>query len=141
MNHAFPTHSLQSSQQSDLRQLSSIQPPRSTRSSSTAPSFCHLITRTCQSLNIHRPTAVPLFGTNSRKYCDKYLTHPTNSPKLHILLSLHSSFTPNGKHCPLLNPTMISVGSRGGKSGYGPPIEIGNGVWPPFGTERAMEVL
>jgi len=51
--------------------------------------------------------AVPLFGTNSRLYYDKYLTHPTNSPKPHLLPSLHSSFTPNWKHCSLANPILI----------------------------------
>jgi len=32
----------------------------------------------------------------------------------------------------------LSGGSkgRGGKSGHGPPIELGNGVWPPSGTGR-----
>jgi len=37
----------------------------------------------------------------------KYLTHPTNSPKPHLLLSLqclHSSFIPNLKHCYSTNP-------------------------------------
>src|SRR6218665_2475979 len=32
-----------------------------------------------------------LFGTNPLQH---YLTHPTNSPKAHLLLSLHGSFTP-----------------------------------------------
>ena len=35
----------------------------------------------------------------------------------------------------------VSGGSRGGKSGHGPPIEIINGVWPPSGTERVMIAL
>ena len=41
------------------------------------------------------------------QHCDKYLTHPTNSPKPHLLLSLHSSFIPNLKHCSLTNPILI----------------------------------
>src|SRR6218665_3211826 len=60
-----------------------------------------------------------LFGTNSHQHFDNYLTHPTNSPKPHPLLSLHSSFTPNLKHyrysstnpiliCPL-PPTSLPV--------------------------------
>src|SRR6218665_35374 len=31
-----------------------------------------------------------------------------NSPKPHLLLSLHSSFTPNLKHCSSTNPILIS---------------------------------
>jgi len=34
-----------------------------------------------------------------------------------------------------------SGGSRGGKSGHGPPIEVGNGAWPPLGAEIAMVEL
>ena len=34
-----------------------------------------------------------------------------------------------------------SGGCREGQIRPWPPIEIGNGVWPPFGTEIAMEVL
>ena len=30
---------------------------------------------------------------------------------------------------------------EGGKSGHGPRIEVGNGVWPPSGTERVMTTL
>jgi len=37
----------------------------------------------------------PLFETNSRQYCDKYLTHPSNNLKPLPLPSLLSSFTPN----------------------------------------------
>src|SRR6218665_3590954 len=48
-----------------------------------------------------------LFGTNSRQHCDNYLTYPTNSPKPHSLLSLHSSFTPNLKYCSSVNPALI----------------------------------
>src|SRR6218665_3846204 len=50
-----------------------------------------------------------LLGTNSRQYCDNYLTLPTNSRKPHLLLSRHSSFTPNlhVKHCSSTNPILI----------------------------------
>jgi len=45
------------------------------------------------------------------QFDDKYLTHPTKSPKLHLSLSLHRSFTRNWKHCfltnPILNPTLL----------------------------------
>src|SRR6218665_2904040 len=44
--------------------------------------------------------------TNSRQHCDNYLTHPTNSPKPHPLLSLHNSFTPNRKHFSSINPIL-----------------------------------
>jgi len=47
------------------------------------------------------------FGTNSRQNCENYLTHLTNSPKPHLLLSLHSSFTPNCKQCFLTNLILI----------------------------------
>src|SRR6218665_1822039 len=57
--------------------------------------FCHLITKICQSLHSHSCLLFPPLGTNSRKYCDKYPTHPTNSSKPHLLPSLLSSFTPN----------------------------------------------
>ena len=44
-------------------------------------------------------------------FATKYLTHPTKSPKLHLSLSLHRSFTRNWKHCfltnPILNPTLL----------------------------------
>jgi len=46
--------------------------------SNSAPPFCHLFIKICQSLHN--------FGTNSCQYCDKYLTHPINSPKPHPLL-------------------------------------------------------
>ena len=36
---------------------------------------------------------------------------------------------------------LTSGGSRGGQIRPCPSIEIGNGVWPPSGTERAMVVL
>src|SRR6218665_3497899 len=50
-----------------------------------------------------------LFGTNSRQHCDNHRTHTTSSPKPkpHPLLSLHSSFTPNLKHCSSTNPILI----------------------------------
>jgi len=32
---------------------------------------------------------------------------------------------------------MLSGGSRGGKSGHGPPIEIRNGVWPPLRDRKS----
>jgi len=54
----------------------------------------------------HRSIAIA-FGTNSRQLGDNYLTHPTNSPKPHLLLSLHSFFTPNLKHCSSTNPILI----------------------------------
>src|SRR6218665_310659 len=41
---------------------------------------------------------------------------------------------------PTKPPPMHSGGSRGANPAMA-PIEIGNGVWPPFGTERAMEVF
>src|SRR6218665_356936 len=47
------------------------------------------------------------YSTNSRQHCDNYLTHPTNSPKPHPLLSLHSPFTPDLKHCSSTNPILI----------------------------------
>ena len=37
------------------------------------------------------------FGINFRQNYEKYLTHHTNSPKLHLLLFLLRSFTPNWK--------------------------------------------
>src|SRR6218665_181775 len=44
--------------------------------------FCHLITKIGQSLHCH---ICPPSGTNSHQYCEKYLTHPANSPKRHLL--------------------------------------------------------
>jgi len=36
----------------------------------------------------------------------------------------------------------VSVADQGGgKSGHGPPIEVGNGVWPPSGAETVMVEL
>ena len=48
---------------------------------------------------------IPL--ANFHQHCDKYLKHPTNLPKPHLLLSLHSSFIPNWKHCSSTNPILI----------------------------------
>src|SRR6218665_1756916 len=48
-----------------------------------------------------------LFGTNSHQHCNNYLTHTMNSPKPHPLLSLHSCFTSNLKHCSSTNPILI----------------------------------
>jgi len=105
---SLPYNTLQSSQPAYLRQLFTIQSFCSTRSSSAltlqAQSYYHLITKICQSLHNQWAWLFRLFGTNSRQHCDKYLTHPTNSPKPHLLQSLHSSFTPNWKHCSLANP-------------------------------------
>jgi len=56
-----------------LRQLFTIQPPRSTRSSSTLT-----LLRPSVTLSLKFAIVVPLFWTNSCQYCDKYLTHPTN---------------------------------------------------------------
>jgi len=39
--------------------------------------------------------------------CCFRISYTTNSPKPHLLLSLHSSFTPNWKHCSLANPILI----------------------------------
>src|SRR6218665_1242934 len=36
-----------------------------------------------------------------------YLSHPSNSPRPHPFPSLHSSFTPNLKHCSSTNPILI----------------------------------
>ena len=43
----------------------------------------------------------------ARQHCDIYLTLPMNSLKPLPLPSLHSSFTPNWKHCSLANPILI----------------------------------
>src|SRR6218665_32106 len=51
----------------------------------------------------------PLFGTNSHQHFDNYLIHYTNSPKPHPLQSLHSSFSPNLKHCSSTNTDPIVI--------------------------------
>src|SRR6218665_114359 len=88
-------NTLQSSQPSYLRQLFTIQPPRSIRSSSTLTLLRPSVTSSLKFSNRSIAIAVPLFGTNSHQYCDKYLTHPTNSLKPLPLPYLHSAFTPN----------------------------------------------
>src|SRR6218665_1115907 len=75
--HIYIYNTLQSSQPFYLCQLFTIQPPRSTRSSSTQtllrPSVTSSLKFSHRSIAIH--VALPLFGTNSRQCCDKYLTH------------------------------------------------------------------
>ena len=67
----------------------------------TALPLCHLVTNICQSL---RSPSCSASLENSRQYCQKYLTHPTNSPNLtSIFLSLHSSFTQTRKQCSSTN--------------------------------------
>src|SRR6218665_3920146 len=34
-----------------------------------------------------------------------------------------------------------SGGSRGGKSGHPPPIEVGNGVWHPLGGRKSNDII
>src|SRR6218665_247220 len=41
---------------------------------------------------------------NSRQYCDKYLTHPRNSPRLHFLLSFNTDY---GSSEPLKTLVML----------------------------------
>src|SRR6218665_13576 len=69
----------------------------------TPPPFCHLVGKICKSLHSH---SCPAFMEHTLASIAKILTHPTNSPNPHLLLSLHSSFTPNLglKHCPSTNP-------------------------------------
>jgi len=96
---------LQSSHLSYLRQLFAIQHPRSTRSSSALTllrNFCHLVAQICWTLYSYSCLA-----SLEQTPTSNYLTHPTNSPKPHPLLSFHSSFTPNLKHCSSTNAILI----------------------------------
>ena len=85
----------QSSQPSYLRQLFTIQHSRSMRSSTTLTLLRPSVTSSLNFADRSIAIAVPPLWKNSHQQCDKYLTHSTNLPKPHLLLSLHSSFTPN----------------------------------------------
>src|SRR6218665_2964103 len=101
---------LQPSQPSYLRQLFTIQPPRSTRSSTILISLRPSVTSSLKFANRSIAKAVhPLWNNLPPALRQIYLTHPTNSPKLQLLLSLHSSLTPNLKHCSVTNPILICL--------------------------------
>src|SRR6218665_666001 len=89
-------NTLQSSQISYLRQLFTIQPPRSSRSSSTPtllrPSVTSSLKFADRSIAMH--SSPSLCYKLPPVLCQKYLTNPTNSTKSHLLPSLHSSFPP-----------------------------------------------
>src|SRR6218665_87612 len=88
-------NTLQSSQPSYLRQLFTIQPPRSTRSSSTLTLLRPSVTSSLKFSNRSTAVAVPPLWNQLLQHCDKYLTHPTSSLKPLPLPSPHSSFPPN----------------------------------------------
>src|SRR6218665_1153788 len=86
---------LQSSQPSYLCQLFTIQPPRSTRSSSILTLLRPSVTLSLKFSNRSIAVAVPPLWNKLPQHCDKYLTHPTSSIKPLPLPSPNSFFTPN----------------------------------------------
>src|SRR6218665_2405479 len=72
-------NTLQTSKPSYLRQLFTIQPPRSTRSLSTLPLPRPSVTSSLIFSNRSIAIAVPPLWKPLRHHCDKYLTHPTSS--------------------------------------------------------------
>src|SRR6218665_3573885 len=88
-------NTLQSSQPSYLRHLFTIQPPRSTRSSSTLTLLRLSVTSSLKFSNRSIAVAVQPLWNKLPQHCDKYLTHSTSSLKPLPLSSSHSSFTPN----------------------------------------------
>src|SRR6218665_3000813 len=88
-------NTLQSSQPSILRQLFTIQPSRSTRSSSTLTLLRPSVTSSHKFANRSIAAAIPPLLNKLPPALRKYLTHPTSSLKPLPLPYLHSSFTPN----------------------------------------------
>src|SRR6218665_469052 len=88
-------NTLQSSHPSYLRQLFTIQPPRSTRSSSTLTLLSPSVTSSLKFSNRSIAVAVPPLWNKLPQHCDKYLTHPTSSLKPLPLPSPRNSLTPN----------------------------------------------
>src|SRR6218665_1114942 len=88
-------NTLQSSQPSYLRQLFMIQPPRSTRSSSTLTLLHPSVPSSRKVSNRSIAVAVPPLWNKLPQHCDKYLNHPTSSLKPLPLKSPRGSFTPN----------------------------------------------
>ena len=84
-----------------------IQPSRSTRSSSAQTLLHPSVTSSLKFADRSIAIAVPPLWNKLPPASRQNLTHPTNSPKSQLLLPLHSSFTPNWKHCPLANPILI----------------------------------
>ena len=111
-----PTNSPKRAKHHLLLSLLSSFAPNSKHSSSANPILIHPLPHTASLSQLHTPSTIALrltlclpllWNKHSRQHCDKYLTYPTNSPKPYLLLSLHSSFTPNWRHCPSTNPFLL----------------------------------